>query len=287
MVSVATGHVEYYPPYISIGNPYNSVRCAHRNAITPIAFLAIPKSMFPAIFSHRQSNNRHSGDHRYDDSTAYRNFKHQLYHASIAAILQPLHSGMTGSVVYRCSDSHFRCVIYDLIAFIADYPEQVMLTGIVQGWCPKSVSVSICFGQSDADTTRCTASPANLDVNATRYMQTLTDGLVQVLDHKRLWNDHGIDDSVIVCQISTCSCCPFLTIHDPQPFTSDFLRSDIYEMILPDILHQLIKGTFKDHLVTWICEYLVIKYGECQASIILDDIDQQYFIYHISLYSSC
>jgi hypothetical protein len=51
MVSVATGHVEYHPLYLSIGNPHNSVRRAHRNAITPIAFLAIPKCKFPAIFS--------------------------------------------------------------------------------------------------------------------------------------------------------------------------------------------------------------------------------------------
>src|ERR1700679_2947016 len=71
------------------------------------------------------------------------------------------------------------------------------------------------------------------------------------------------------------SCCPFLTIHDSQPFTSDFPRGDIYEMISPDLLHQLIKGTFKDHLVTWICEYLVIRYGERQAGIILDVIDQR------------
>ena len=46
---------------------------------------------------------------------------------------------MTKPVVRRCPDAHFRRIIYDLIAFIADYPEQVMLTGIVQGWCPKCV----------------------------------------------------------------------------------------------------------------------------------------------------
>jgi hypothetical protein len=43
-VSVATGHVEYHPLYLSIGNPHNIVRRARRNAVIPIAFLAIPKS---------------------------------------------------------------------------------------------------------------------------------------------------------------------------------------------------------------------------------------------------
>jgi len=45
-VSVATGQNEYYPLYISIGNVHNSVRRAHRNALSLLGFLAIPKSMF-------------------------------------------------------------------------------------------------------------------------------------------------------------------------------------------------------------------------------------------------
>lgn len=43
-VSVATGQNEYYPLYLSIGNVHNSVRRAHRNAVSVIAFLSIPKS---------------------------------------------------------------------------------------------------------------------------------------------------------------------------------------------------------------------------------------------------
>jgi hypothetical protein len=80
---------------------------------------------------------RHLGDRRYEGSTKFRAFKRQLYHASVAAVLRPLHAGMKNLVVRRCPDRHFRHVVYDLIAFVADYPEQVMLTGIVQGWCPR------------------------------------------------------------------------------------------------------------------------------------------------------
>jgi hypothetical protein len=51
-------------------------------------------------------------------------------------------------VVRRCPDGHYHRVIYDLAAFIADYPEQVMLAGIVQNWCAKSVhSIFLAFSQ--------------------------------------------------------------------------------------------------------------------------------------------
>jgi len=42
-VSVATGHNEYYPLYASIGNVQNQVRRAHRNAVSLLGFLAVPK----------------------------------------------------------------------------------------------------------------------------------------------------------------------------------------------------------------------------------------------------
>lgn len=44
-VSVATGQTDYYPLYLSIGNVHNQVRRAHRNAVSVIGFLAIPKCM--------------------------------------------------------------------------------------------------------------------------------------------------------------------------------------------------------------------------------------------------
>lgn len=45
-VSVATGQNEYYPIYISNGVVHNSVRRAHKNAVSLLAFLAIPKSTY-------------------------------------------------------------------------------------------------------------------------------------------------------------------------------------------------------------------------------------------------
>jgi len=60
-----------------------------------------------------------------------------------------------------------------------------------------------------------------------------------------------------------------------QPFTEDFPRADIHELLSPDLLHQVIKGTFKDHIVTWVHEYLQIVHGETRANEIIDDIDRR------------
>jgi hypothetical protein len=61
-----------------------------------------------------------------------------------------------------------------------------------------------------------------------------------------------------------------------QPFTDEFPHADIYKLIGPDLLHQVIKGTFKDHLVTWVEEYLVLVHGLTCAKVMLDDIDRWY-----------
>jgi hypothetical protein len=44
-VSVATGNNEFYPLYASTGLVHNNIRRAHRNAVSLIGFLAIPKGM--------------------------------------------------------------------------------------------------------------------------------------------------------------------------------------------------------------------------------------------------
>ncbi|KAJ3858507.1 hypothetical protein EV359DRAFT_75846 [Lentinula novae-zelandiae] len=196
-VSVATGHVEYHPLYLSIGNVTNA-------------------------------------DRKYDKDHNFRIFRKKLYHISIATILRSLKPGMKVPVVIRCPDGHFRRAIYDLAAFIADYPEQVYLAGIVSGWC----------GRCDALFDQLDKGPGNCR----------TRGLDQILREEyggeghTLWDNFGMDEHV-------------------KPFTEYFPRADIHEMLSPDILHQIIKGCFKDMLVEWVIEYLKIEHGETQADL--------------------
>jgi hypothetical protein len=70
----------------------------------------------------------------------YQKFCRQLYHACLYKVFEPLKAGMTTPEVVKCPDGHFRRAIYGLGPYIADYPEQVWLSGVVQGWCPKYVS---------------------------------------------------------------------------------------------------------------------------------------------------
>ncbi|KAJ6599442.1 hypothetical protein B0H10DRAFT_2167549 [Mycena sp. CBHHK59/15] len=226
-VSVATGNIEYHLGYISLGNPHNNMRRAHRNMVMLFVFLAIPKKKcFLTVFT---------GDRKYDNDPAFRKFKRKLYHTSLAAVLASLKPRMKKPVVRHCPDGHFRCAIYDFGPFIADYPEQVLLAGIVQNWCAKYRT------------------------------HELTDELLASFSADILWDSYGIDVDIV-------------------PFTHNFPRADIHEMLSSDLLHQVIKVSFKDHLVTWVGEYLYLEHSKADADTIMDEIDRRYHFYCINVY---
>ncbi|KIM53220.1 hypothetical protein SCLCIDRAFT_32080 [Scleroderma citrinum Foug A] len=184
-VSVATGQMDYYPLYLSIGNVRNTVRRVHRNAVVLIGFLAMPKTM-----------------REHASTPAFRKFKRQLYHSSLSCILESLRPAMK-------------------------VPETVL------------------FG----DNYYC-----NLDADALRRHREHADMVIEAYELGELQEKYGL-------------------VGDLIPFTNDFPRADIHQMLSPNILHQLIKGGFKDHLVDWVEKYLIHIHGKTEAERILDDID--------------
>ncbi|KAI0004449.1 hypothetical protein BJV74DRAFT_875685 [Russula compacta] len=182
-MSIATGHQEYHPVYMSPGNLTNVAWWAYGNALLPVAFLPIPKTL--------------------ENSELQKNC-HQMYHACLAHIFEPLKAGMTTPEVVKCPDGHFCRAVYGLGLYIADYPEQVWLASIVQGWHPKCDTPLDHLNQPNSH--QCTHEKTNFLISA------------WIPEH------YG-------------------------PFTHGFPSADIHKLLTPDLLHQVIKGTFKDHII--------------------------------------
>ena len=122
------------------------------------------------------------------------------------------------------------------------------------------------------------AHPSDLDGGALPRTRAHSDTIAENLELGQAWDDFGLVADIVVsitCFISTY----LLLIYNMfQPFTNDFPRADIHELLSPDILHKVIKGTFKDHLVTWVEEYLTRTYDASTAKDILSDIDRRYVL---------
>lgn len=69
--------------------------------------------------------------------TEFQMFCRQLYHMCLDLIFAPLKEYSTKPKIMKCPDGHFHHVIFGLGPYIADYPEQVWLSGVVSNWCPK------------------------------------------------------------------------------------------------------------------------------------------------------
>ena len=55
----------------------------------------------------------------------------------------------------------------------------------------------------------------------------------------------------------------------------NFPHADIHELLSPDLLHQTIKGTFKDHIVTWVEDFIKLTHTATMAKHIFADIDRR------------
>ncbi|KAK0432234.1 hypothetical protein EV421DRAFT_2024116 [Armillaria borealis] len=158
-ISMATGQNEYYPVYITNGIIHNNIWHVHRDGVSLLAFLSISKN------------------HEHQDSAEFRAFRRELFHGSLREIFESLHVGMETPQILRYGDGHYRRTIFGPGPYIADYPEQVLLACIVQGWC--------------------TASHYNLDGPGGRRTHEHTAACFHAMSSKELWDNYGIIDGIM------------------------------------------------------------------------------------------
>jgi hypothetical protein len=106
---------------------------------------------------------------------------------------------MTTPKVVKCPDGHFRRAIFGLGPYIADYPEQVYLSGTVQNWCPTYVHTLVTLLKSSHQCNSCDAPAKDLDCRQGHpRSHEKTDFLISEFNSGILWGEFGIRSDVVV-----------------------------------------------------------------------------------------
>jgi hypothetical protein len=149
--------------------------------------------------------------------------KHRLFHYAMSHLLAPLVRASTDGVEIICADGEIRDVYPILGVYIADFPEQCLVACCTESRCPK------CMVQHH----ECGKPLDDLDVDS--RMRTQAETLRTLYRHMDGKNNHANTDGIRTDVYA--------------PFWADLPHADIFSCITPDILHQLHKGVFKEHLV--------------------------------------
>ncbi len=109
---------------------------------------------------------------------------------------------MTQPEVAKFPDGHFRRIIWGIGPYIADYPEQVLLSCIVQGWCARYVTFpSLDSTMCQLYLPRCQAASDQLDNSEDVYERRSrdhTDFLATKCEMGVLYDNYGIIRDIIV-----------------------------------------------------------------------------------------
>ncbi|KAM6489611.1 hypothetical protein JOM56_014933 [Amanita muscaria] len=200
-----------YPVYLTIGNvPKVIRRKPSQRAQILLAYL--PTSKLPSV-AIRASQRRMIAN---------------LFHACLRRLLAPLDRLGIEGIIMTDGNGIKRRIHPILAVYVGDYPEQLLVTCIKTGECPKCDVARDDIGQLHA-------SASMRDLNA--VLRALS---------KAKENARGY--------ISACKRFGIKPVY--HPFWEPLPYVDIFQAITPDILHQLHQGVFK-HLVSW----LVQAYG--------------------------
>ena len=144
---------------------------------------------------------------------------YRLFHYCMTHILKPLVQPGHHGVKMTCADNHIRLIFPILASYIANYSEQCLIAANKENACP------ICEVAPDQRGEPLAAQPRSPG-KVLQALRTCTTTPSQA--YKQL------------------SLRPIM-----QPFWADLPHTNIFQCFTPDLLHQLHKGVFKDHLVKW------------------------------------
>ncbi|KAI5999520.1 Zn-finger domain-containing protein [Pisolithus albus] len=142
---------------------------------------------------------------------------YRLFHHAMSLVLQPLVDAGRHGREMICADGYLRRVHPILAAYVVDFPEQCLVACNKESRCPR------CLVETD----KC----GDLEECAWRSM---AETLRRKQKNKQSRKFDALGLRVVY-----------------RPFWKDLPFTDIFACITPDILHQLHKGVFHDHLVQW------------------------------------
>lgn len=147
--------------------------------------------------------------------------QHQLFHNCKKELLQPLIKAGIDGVEILCSDGEIRLTFPILSAYLADHPEQCLVACCKENRCPKCLVPRLERGNP--------AFQSQLR-NVEETLEILQDASLQMDDTDK-FNKHGL--------------------RPVDPFWKNLPHCDIFSTFTPDLLHQLHKGVFGDHVSKW------------------------------------
>ncbi|KAJ3486481.1 hypothetical protein NLJ89_g11806 [Agrocybe chaxingu] len=160
----------------------------------------------------------------------------RLFHESMRHILLPLiEAGQTG-VEMTGGNGEVRRVFPILACYVADFPEQCLVTCTKYGTCPKC---------------RAKATELQNDIAAEDRTQSWTSSIIE----DAATASQTPAQFYKICMSSDVSGSVY------EPFWKDFPLANINLSITPDVLHQLYQGVLK-HLITW-----------CQTTMTVEELD--------------
>lgn len=150
--------------------------------------------------------------------------RYQAFHSCVRIILDSIVEAGSKGTYMTCADRQVRHIFPILACYAVDYPEQCLVVGCMENRCPICEVAPDQRGSYQHQPVCSKSETLNL-VDAHRS-GSLTPELRARFDALGLRAIH-------------------------EPFWRDLPHSDIFELFTPDLLHQLHKGVFKDHLVKW------------------------------------